>query len=135
MARGSGNVNGIDDMLVMVLPVELTPQRDGHLVFMGHDLSVSIGATLYDNSDFEYLVRTLLRREAHGWVVGQQHHHAGIVWVSQKWLITRDPFEAAAWPLPHECETCRDGQRQAVAAIHAGSCVALGALRYNEVPT
>lgn len=48
------------------------------------------------------------------------------------WTITGDPDEVRAWPLPHVCADCVDGQLKAIEAAQAGTTVGLCRLRYTD---
>lgn len=58
--------------------------------------------------------------------------HPEVTLIASEWLITNDPASVRAWPLPHVCADCVDGQLKAIEATEAGDTVGLCHLTYQD---
>jgi hypothetical protein len=54
--------------------------------------------------------------------------------LSVSWTFATTVEEVEAWPLPHDCDNCRDGKTKAIAELRAGrsKLVALGDMLCEE---
>ena len=102
------------DSTVMRVPDALNPMVDGVLV-------VARLRPLY----------AALTEQARRMLTAQ---NPGNVLRETEWTIATTAEQAAEWPLPHDCDQCRDGRAQAVAALTAEPArpIALGVLYYDE---
>lgn len=65
-------------------------------------------------------------------VLAREYPHSTLLGVT--WTFATTPAEVDAWPLPHDCDDCRDGKTKAKAALISGDArrVALGNMHCEE---
>ena len=91
-----------------------------------HDTIVIGAGTNPATVDLRHI--TSLARE----VLAERYPRSTLVEVD--WTFARTVEEVEAWPLPHDCDNCREGKTKAALAVMArpGSIVALGDMTCEE---